>query len=168
MEFLNTDLLCLSIGWIYFSLWNSRMVLWNFSEFLNYLFSLPLSLFLLVSINAAVARTCKTFWAKHSFNGVWIGGPADREVRRHLQKPAVAESRQSLFLFMRAAGRPPSTSFLAERAVPCFHFLSAAARPAAALCVWLWTGDCAGHQTPRLQNIVLCNPHQSQMPNPVF
>lgn len=62
------------------------------------------------------------------------------------------DAARSLFLSTRAVGRPPSTSFLPERAVPCFHFLSAAARaPVPPLRVGFWTGGCAGHQIQRLQ-----------------
>lgn len=142
-------LLCLGTGWIIFSLWNSRTVIFKFFKLL---------IFKKNKMSPPESQSAQR-WLTHgrSFQrNIPLTVFELADLLTECAAPSAEaccrrDAARSLFLSTGAVGRPPSTSFPPERAVPCFHFLSAAARPVPPLRVWLWAGGWAGHQIQRLQ-----------------
>lgn len=118
--------------------------------------------FLLVSINTAVPRTCKTFWAKYSFKGVWIRGPADR-VCAAICRSLLSESRGwvCFCLWGPWGDRHPPHFFPSAQSHVFILSPQQHAQPQRSACDFEQEA-AQGIKFRGFKNIVLCNPHQSQ------
>lgn len=158
MELPTMGLLCLGTGWIIFSVGNSRTVIFQFFKLLIFKKKKKRC----HHRSTAVAHTWKTFQRNIPDLLTECAAPSAEACCRR-------DAARSLFLSTRAVGRPPSTSFLPERAVPCFHFLSAAARAQSRRSAWDFEQEAAQDIKFRgFKSIVLCDPHQSHPPSTFF
>lgn len=162
MELPSMGLLCLGTGWIIFSVGNSRTVIFQFFKLLIFKKKKK-------KMSPPESQSAQR-WLTH-------GRHFQRNIPALLTECAAPsaeaccrrDAARSLFLSTRAVGRPPSTSFLPERAVPCFHFLSAAARARSRRSAWDFEQEAAQDIKFRgFKSIVLCDPHQSPPPSTFF